>query len=86
MENELQNAREVQRVLLPQENPVLAGFRISGTNLPARIISGDYYDYLELGANRFGVAIADVDVNVDVNDKFNVVTSSYKFSEHSQIL
>jgi sigma-B regulation protein RsbU (phosphoserine phosphatase) len=60
MENELQNAREVQRVLLPQENPVLAGFRISGTNLPARIISGDYYDYLELGANRFGVAIADV--------------------------
>ncbi|MCX6847114.1 MAG: GAF domain-containing protein, partial [Verrucomicrobia bacterium] len=60
MENELQNAREVQRVLLPQENPVLAGFRISGTNLPARIISGDYYDYLELGDNRFGVAIADV--------------------------
>jgi sigma-B regulation protein RsbU (phosphoserine phosphatase) len=47
-------------VLLPQENPVLAGFRISGTNLPARIISGDYYDYLELGDNRFGVAIADV--------------------------
>jgi len=60
MENELQNAREVQRVLLPQENPVLAGFRISGTNLPARIISGDYYDYLELGDNRFGIAIADV--------------------------
>jgi sigma-B regulation protein RsbU (phosphoserine phosphatase) len=60
MENELQNAREVQRVLLPQENPVLAGFRISGTNLPARIISGDYYDYLELDENRFGVAIADV--------------------------
>lgn len=60
MENELQNAREVQRVLLPQENPVLTGFRISGTNLPARIISGDYYDYLELDENRFGVAIADV--------------------------
>ena len=46
MENELQNAREVQRILLPQEEPVVAGFRISGTNLPARIISGDYYDYI----------------------------------------
>jgi sigma-B regulation protein RsbU (phosphoserine phosphatase) len=60
MENELQNAREVQRILLPQEEPVVAGFRLSGTNLPARIISGDYYDYLDLGDRKFGIAIADV--------------------------
>lgn len=60
MENELQNAREVQRILLPQQDPVVAGFRISGTSLPARIISGDYYDYLDLGTNKFGIAIADV--------------------------
>lgn len=60
MEGELQNAREVQRILLPQEDPVVAGFRISGTNLPARIISGDYYDYMDLGDRKFGIAIADV--------------------------
>jgi phosphoserine phosphatase RsbU/P len=60
MESELQNAREVQRILLPQEDPVVAGFRISGTNLPARIISGDYYDYIDLGGRRLGIAIADV--------------------------
>ena len=60
MDLELQNAREVQRVLLPQADPVVAGFRISGTNLPARIISGDYYDYLDLGERRFGFTIADV--------------------------
>lgn len=60
IENELQNAREVQRILLPQEDPVVPGFRISGTNMPARIISGDYYDYLPLGGSRFGIAIADV--------------------------
>jgi hypothetical protein len=60
MEGELQNAREVQRILLPQSDPVVSGFRISGTNLPARIISGDYYDYLDLGEGRFGIAIADV--------------------------
>lgn len=57
---ELQNAREVQRILLPQEDPVISGFRVSGTNLPARIISGDYYDYLSLGNNRHGIVIADV--------------------------
>ena len=60
MENELRNAREVQRVLLPQGSPVVPGFRISGANVPARIISGDYYDYLPLGGGRFGVVIADV--------------------------
>ncbi len=60
IEGELQNAREVQRILLPQHDPVVSGFRISGTNLPARIISGDYYDYIELGEGKLGIVIADV--------------------------
>ncbi len=60
MEGELKNAREVQRILLPQADPVVAGFRISGTNLPARIISGDYYDYINVGEQQFGIVIADV--------------------------
>lgn len=60
MENELRTAREVQRILLPQTDPVVPGFRISGTNLPARIISGDYYDYIDLGDGKYGIVIADV--------------------------
>jgi phosphoserine phosphatase RsbU/P len=59
-ESELNNAREVQRILLPQQDPVVKGFRISGTNLPARIISGDYYDYIDLEDKKFGIVIADV--------------------------
>ncbi len=60
MEGELRNAREVQRVLLPPGDPVVPGYRVSGTNVPARIISGDYYDHLDLGEGRHGVVIADV--------------------------
>jgi len=60
MESELQNAREVQRILLPQQDPLIAGFRISGTNVPARIISGDYYDYINLLDGQLGIVIADV--------------------------
>ncbi len=60
IEGELKNAREVQRVLLPQSDPVVSGFRVNGTNLPARIISGDYYDYLELADGKLGVVVADV--------------------------
>ncbi len=59
-ERELNNAREVQRVLLPATDPEVPGFRISGVNLSARIISGDYYDFLRVADGRFGVAIADV--------------------------
>lgn len=60
MDIELSNAREVQRVLLPQEEPVIPGYRICGVNVPARVISGDYYDYLDLGDFKHGIAIADV--------------------------
>jgi sigma-B regulation protein RsbU (phosphoserine phosphatase) len=60
IEGELRNAREVQRVLLPQGDPDIPGYRVSGMNMPARIISGDYYDYLNLDAGRHGIVIADV--------------------------
>lgn len=60
MDTELRNAREVQRVLLPQQEPVITGYRICGVNVPARVISGDYYDYIDLGEYKHGIVIADV--------------------------
>jgi sigma-B regulation protein RsbU (phosphoserine phosphatase) len=60
LERELKMASEVQRVLLPAADPESSGFRIHGTNVPARIVSGDYYDYIALSERRLGVAIADV--------------------------
>lgn len=60
LENELRTAREVQRILLPQYNPSIEGYRVAGTNTPARIISGDYYDFIDLGGKRWGLVIADV--------------------------
>jgi phosphoserine phosphatase RsbU/P len=60
LENELRTAREVQRILLPQSSPCIEGYRVCGTNTPARIISGDYYDFIDLGERRWGVVIADV--------------------------
>jgi sigma-B regulation protein RsbU (phosphoserine phosphatase) len=59
-ETEIRNAREVQRVLLPKADAEVPGFRIFSTNLPARLISGDYHDHLELGEGKHGIVIADV--------------------------
>ncbi len=60
IEAELRAASEIQRILLPERDPVLLGYSISGKNIPAKVLSGDYYDYIPLAGNRWGVVIADV--------------------------
>src|SRR6266403_161682 len=42
------------------EAPAINGFQISGINVPARQVSGDYFDYIHVDQERLGVAIADV--------------------------
>ena len=60
LDHDLEIARDIQRILLPSEAPVIKGFEISGINIPARHVSGDYFDYLKVDDERLGVAIADV--------------------------
>jgi sigma-B regulation protein RsbU (phosphoserine phosphatase) len=60
IEKDLRIANEVQRILLPSEPPVIEGFEVAGTNIPARYVSGDYFDYIPLDENRCGIVIADV--------------------------
>lgn len=59
-QQELQNAQQIQQVLLPERAPKWPGFEIAGKNIPARTLSGDYFDYLKLPDGRFGAVIADV--------------------------
>src|SRR5947209_1978231 len=60
LDHDLEIARDIQRILLPSEAPVVPGFEISGLNIPARQVSGDYFDYIEVDKDKLGVAIADV--------------------------
>ena len=60
LDHDLEIARDIQRVLLPAEPPSVNGFEISGINVPARQVSGDYFDYIKVDEERLGVAIADV--------------------------
>lgn len=60
LDHDLEIAQDIQRLLLPSEAPVIAGFEISGINIPARSVSGDYFDYIKVDDERLGVAIADV--------------------------
>jgi sigma-B regulation protein RsbU (phosphoserine phosphatase) len=60
MDSDLQVAQEIQRILLPSSSPTLRNYEVDGMNLPARQMSGDYYGYLRVNPDRWGVAIADV--------------------------
>jgi sigma-B regulation protein RsbU (phosphoserine phosphatase) len=60
LDHDLQIARDIQRILLPSESPSVSGFEINGLNVPARQVSGDYFDYIKIDDERLGVAIADV--------------------------
>src|SRR5438876_5477083 len=60
LDHDLKIARDIQRVLLPSQAPSVNGFEISGINIPARQVSGDYFDYIKVDDERLGVVIADV--------------------------
>lgn len=60
MDSDLQTANEIQSILLPSRSPQIDGYEISGTTLPARYVSGDYFDYIKVNDTHTGIVIADV--------------------------
>ena len=59
-EQELEDAGDVERRLLPAEIPQIPGCQISGSWQPAGAIGGDYFDVLKFGESRVGLCIGDV--------------------------
>jgi len=60
LEAELETARKIQEKFLPHKMPQFHGFEIAGTSIPSKQVGGDYFDFLDLGRDRLGIAIADV--------------------------
>ncbi|HYO83602.1 MAG TPA: SpoIIE family protein phosphatase, partial [Bryobacteraceae bacterium] len=60
LQAELEIAREVQNQLYPRSVPALQCLRVTATCNPARMVSGDYYDYQQIGESKVAIAIGDV--------------------------
>jgi sigma-B regulation protein RsbU (phosphoserine phosphatase) len=60
LDHEIEVAREIQRVLLPSTAPQIEGFNCAALNIPAQQVSGDYFDFIRVDAEHWGVAVADV--------------------------
>lgn len=59
IEQDLRLAREIQNSLLPDRPPAGKRLKINAVNIPAREVSGDFYDFITLDPDSTLVVIAD---------------------------
>ncbi|MGE5340314.1 MAG: two-component regulator propeller domain-containing protein [Candidatus Omnitrophota bacterium] len=59
---ELRTAHDAQMSIMPQADPHVKGFDVSGICVPANEVGGDFFDYIWLNEekSKFGIAIGDV--------------------------
>ncbi|HWF48967.1 MAG TPA: SpoIIE family protein phosphatase [Bryobacteraceae bacterium] len=60
LERDVALAHEVQQHLYPRVTPVLSAANVWGVTTPARMVSGDLYDFLSFGKSEVGLLCADV--------------------------
>jgi HAMP domain-containing protein len=60
LERDMTLAREVHQYLYPRSAPTLLGATVWGLTRPARIVSGDLYDFFSFSKNEVGLLCADV--------------------------
>lgn len=60
LKKEVSRAAQIQKDLLPKQNPITENYDIAGLNIPCDQVGGDYYDFIPIDPRRLGVIIADV--------------------------
>jgi phosphoserine phosphatase RsbU/P len=59
-QHEMDLAKQVQSRLLVQTPPTPKNARLAGRCVQARAVGGDYFDFIDLGSGKVGIALADV--------------------------
>jgi sigma-B regulation protein RsbU (phosphoserine phosphatase) len=60
MLQEAEEARAIQRALFGKSVPLVPGFTFETAWCPARTVAGDWFDFIDLGNQRYGVVLSDV--------------------------
>jgi Serine phosphatase RsbU, regulator of sigma subunit len=63
VERDLEIARDIQVSLFPRELPRIAGIELYGVSLPAKVVGGDFYDFLPVDGGfdgRVALVVGDV--------------------------
>jgi sigma-B regulation protein RsbU (phosphoserine phosphatase) len=61
MLSDLDEAKELQKSILPEHELSFNGYSLFGITMPAKTMSGDYFDYLKFGSEseRLGIIVGD---------------------------
>jgi sigma-B regulation protein RsbU (phosphoserine phosphatase) len=60
MQQESAEARAIQQALFLKPVPLIPGFAFETAWHPAGAVAGDWFDFIDLGHERYGIALADV--------------------------
>lgn len=60
IQSDAEEARAIQQALLLKAVPLVPGFAFETAWHPARVVGGDWFDFIDLGEDRYGIALADV--------------------------
>jgi sigma-B regulation protein RsbU (phosphoserine phosphatase) len=60
MKEEVRLAARIQTDLLPKSPPTPPGYDIAGTSVPAQMVGGDYFDFMQMPGGKYGVTLGDV--------------------------
>ena len=58
--SDLKLAKEIQQQFIPKHPIAINNYKISSLYLPSNQLSGDFFDYVDLGDNKIGVLVIDV--------------------------
>ena len=59
LESEYRVAFEMQQALLPEHPPEVPGLDLAGWSQPSKEVCGDFYDFLDMGEGKIGIALGD---------------------------
>ncbi len=60
IQEEMRLASEIQNGLLPKAPPKITGYDIAGISYPAKVVGGDYFDFIPLEGNKIAVCVGDI--------------------------
>lgn len=60
MQKEMEIGKGIQQSFLPEYSPKIEGFEIAALNTPALEVGGDFYDFIPVSLDNWGLVMADV--------------------------
>jgi sigma-B regulation protein RsbU (phosphoserine phosphatase) len=60
MKEQVKLAYQIQKDLLPESQPDVAGYDIAARSIPAQMVGGDYFDFIDVAGTGMAICLGDV--------------------------